>query len=81
MSAAARISAGRIADVLLVPADALQTLDGRDVVYRQKRGGFEAVPVEVLRRGRDQAAIRGGVNAGDRVALSPPDAGPKAKGK
>jgi HlyD family secretion protein len=80
MSAAARISTGRLADVLLVPADALQTLDGRDVVYRQKRGGFEAVPVEVLRRGREQAAIRGGVGAGDKVALTRPDATPGAGG-
>ncbi|ODS58144.1 MAG: hypothetical protein ABS36_04465 [Acidobacteria bacterium SCN 69-37] len=72
MSAAARITVGELADVLLVPATAIAYDDGRTVVYRQMRRSFEPVPVEVIRRGRDQAAIAGPINPGDRIARSRP---------
>jgi HlyD family secretion protein len=77
MSAAARIAVGRLPDVLLVPADAVFYEAGRTVVYRAGRRGFDAVDVEVLRRGRDQAAVRGSVAAGDRVARTRPGAAPE----
>jgi multidrug efflux pump subunit AcrA (membrane-fusion protein) len=73
MSAKARIDVGRVPDVLLVPAEAVFNIDGRNLIYRRERRGFVQVPVEIVRRGRDQAAISGAVNAGDRVALSRPD--------
>jgi multidrug efflux pump subunit AcrA (membrane-fusion protein) len=31
------------------------------------------VPVEVVRRGREQAAIQTGLNEGDRIAVTRPD--------
>jgi multidrug efflux pump subunit AcrA (membrane-fusion protein) len=73
MSAAARITVGRIPDVLLVPAEAVFTVGGRTVVYRAARRGFETVPVEVIRHGRGQKAIRGDLAEGARVALTPPE--------
>lgn len=76
MSAVARIPVGRLPGVLLVPAAAVFTVDGRPVVYLERRGRYVPVDVQVLRRGRDQVALAGGVEAGDRVALvQPGDAG------
>lgn len=72
MSAAARITVGRVPDVLLVPSSVIFFEAGRTVVYRRNRGTFESVPIEVLRRGRDQAAISGPLSAGDRVARTRP---------
>jgi HlyD family secretion protein len=72
MSAVARIGVGQIPDVLLVPAKAVFTDGGRTVVYRFGRRSFEAVPIEVIRRGREQAAIKGPLSPGDRVALTSP---------
>lgn len=81
MSAAARITVGRVPDVLLVPAEAVFTVEGRTVVYRAARRGFEIVPVEVIRKGRGQAAIRGNVTPGSRVALTSPDEAAGQQGK
>ncbi len=72
MSAVARIATGRLPDMLLVPAGAVFAEGGRPVVYRQTRGGFETVSVEIVRRGRDQVALKG-VGEGDRLRLTPPD--------
>ena len=72
MSAAARITVGKIPDVLLVPSAAIFYEEGRTVVYRLARRGFEAKPVEVIRRGREQAAISGDIKDGDRIARTRP---------
>ncbi len=72
MSAAARISVGQLPDVLLVPAGAIFYEDGRTVVYRQGRRSLDPVPVEVIRRGRDQAAVSGDLSPGDRVSRTRP---------
>lgn len=74
MSAVARIPVGRLPNVLLVPAAAVFTVEGRPVVYVERRGEYVAVDVQVVRRGRDQVALAGGVEAGDRVALTQPGA-------
>ncbi len=63
MSAVARIEVGKIADVLLVPAAAVHVADGLTVVHVVTRSGVVAVPVDVIRRGRDEAAIAGEVAA------------------
>lgn len=68
MSAAARITVGRLPDVLLVPSSAIFFEAGDTVVFKAGRRGFEPVAIEVLRRGRDQAAISGPLSAGDRIA-------------
>lgn len=78
MSAVARIATGRLPDMLLVPSGAVFTKEGRPIVYRQTRGGFEPVAIEIIRRGRDQIALKG-VAEGDRISLAPPsDAAPEA---
>ena len=75
MSAAARVEVGHLADALLVPAQAVFVVDGQPLVYRFDRGAFTPVHIAVVKRDADQAAIRGPVNAGDRVALAKPPEG------
>jgi HlyD family secretion protein len=75
MSAAARITVGRLPDVLLVPVTAVSYEAGATVVYRVTRRGYAVTPVEILRRGRDQAAVSGDLAEGDRVARTRPDLG------
>jgi multidrug efflux pump subunit AcrA (membrane-fusion protein) len=81
MSAVARIEVGTLTDVLLVPANAVQRAGGTDVVHVVGRRGTIAVPVEVIRRGREQAAIVGEVQPGDRVALAAPAAPDSESGR
>ncbi len=74
MSAAVRIQVGRLADALLVPADAVSLVNGRPTVYRLDGSSFVACPVEITRRGREQIAVSAGVEAGDRLAARRPPA-------
>ncbi len=69
MTAAVRVAVGKLAGVLIVPVEAVSLVNGRPTVYRQVGSKFEATPVSVLKRGREQIAIASGVEAGDRVAL------------
>jgi hypothetical protein len=57
---------------LIVPTKAVYSDGGRPVVYRFSGRDFSAVPVEIIRRGRDQTAIKGTVSPGDRIALVSP---------
>lgn len=72
MSAAARITVGTIPDVLLVPSSCIFYEDGRTVVFRVGRRSYSAVPVEIIRRSRDQAAVKGALEPGDRIARKRP---------
>jgi multidrug efflux pump subunit AcrA (membrane-fusion protein) len=72
MSAAARITAGRIPDVILIPSSCIFYEDGKTVVFRLGRRKYEPVPIEIVRRGREQAAIKGPIEAGDRIARTRP---------
>lgn len=45
---------------------AVQSLDGKEVVFVEEGDSFEARPVEVGRRDNEWAEIRSGVKAGDR---------------
>jgi multidrug efflux pump subunit AcrA (membrane-fusion protein) len=81
MTAVARIATGRVPDMLLVPTAALFPAEGRLVVYRRGRHQFDAVPVEVVRRGREQVAVTGPLSPGDRVALVKPPTGGTAGGR
>jgi HlyD family secretion protein len=74
MSGMARVTVGRLPQMLLVPPQAVFLEDGRAVVYRLHGGAFVETPVDVVKRSKDQAAIKGPVQAGDRVALRRPDA-------
>ncbi len=72
MSAVARIGVGEIPDVLIVPAKAIFMDGGRPSVYRFNGREFVAVTVEVVRRDREQAAVKGALEAGDRISLVSP---------
>ena len=74
MSAVARIPVGRLPNVLLVPAAAVFTVDGRPVVYVERRGEYVKTDVQIIRRGRDQVALANGLEPGVRVALTQPGA-------
>ncbi len=74
MTAVARIATDRVADVTLVPAEAIFQRDGAPVVYRLSGSRFEEQRIEVARRGREQAIVSGGVKAGERVATKRPPA-------
>ena len=53
---------------LTVPEDAVQNLDGRDVLFVRTAQGFRPQPVLVGTRSGGVAQILSGVNAGDQVA-------------
>jgi hypothetical protein len=68
MSAASRITVGQVPNVLVVPPGTIFNEAGRTVVFRRSGRAFEPVAVEVIRRGREQAAVAGGLEAGDRIS-------------
>lgn len=72
MTSAVRIATGKIPDMLLVPTAALFPAEGRLVVYRRGRRQFDAVPVELVRRGREQVAVKADLKPGDFVSLVKP---------
>jgi HlyD family secretion protein len=73
MTATARIAADRLPDATLVPVEAIFQKDGRPVVYRLHGSKFDEQSIEIARRGREQAAVSGGVRAGDKLAVRRPD--------
>ncbi len=74
MSGVARIAVGKIPDQLLVPAGAIFPSEGRLIVYKRAGSGFDEVAVEIVRRGREQVAVKGALGPGDHVALVVPKA-------
>lgn len=74
MSAVARIPVGRLPNVLLVPAAAVFMVEGRPVVYVERRREYVKTDVQIIRRGRDQVALANGLEPGVRVALTQPGA-------
>lgn len=72
MSATARVAVGRIDNATLVPAAAVFSVDGQQVVYKLDGREFKKTVIDVLRRGREQVAVRSGVAAGDKLALIDP---------
>ncbi|HWK09681.1 MAG TPA: efflux RND transporter periplasmic adaptor subunit [Vicinamibacterales bacterium] len=73
MTATARIAADRLPNTTLVPVEAIFQKDGRPVVYRLDGSKFDEQPIEIVRRGREQAAVSAGVAAGDKLAVRRPD--------
>jgi multidrug efflux pump subunit AcrA (membrane-fusion protein) len=74
MTATARIAADRLPNMTLVPAEAIFQKDGRPIVYRLNGSKFEEQTIEIVRRGREQAAVTAGVTTGDKLAVRRPDA-------
>jgi multidrug resistance efflux pump len=73
MSAMAKVVVGRLPDMYLVPPQAVFLVDGRTLVYRLDGRKFVATPVEVVKRSKEQAAIKGPIGVGMRVALTKPE--------
>jgi HlyD family secretion protein len=67
-----RVAVERLQNVLLLPAEAVFSDAGEDIVYILRRNSLQRTVVEVERRNADQVAVRGGVDVGDRVALKNP---------
>jgi cobalt-zinc-cadmium efflux system membrane fusion protein len=55
---------------IVVPAEAVQTLEGRDVVFVRTPTGFAARPVTVGARGAGHAAIVAGLRPGETIATA-----------
>jgi HlyD family secretion protein len=73
MTATARIAADRLPNVTLVPVETIFQHNGRPVVYRLRGSKFDEQPIDIVRRGREQAAVGAGVEPGDRLASHRPD--------
>lgn len=52
---------------IVLPEEAVQQIEGRDVVFVQVKGGFQAVPVSVGSRSGGRAEIREGLRPGQTV--------------
>jgi RND family efflux transporter MFP subunit len=72
MTGVARIATERVPDVILVPAESIFQRDGAPIVYRLDESEFVEAPVEVVKRGKEQAIIASGVKPGERVATRRP---------
>ena len=72
MNGAMDVVVNRIPNAISVPVKALFTQGGKPVVYAAEKGGYRAVPVNVLARNPDEAAIQG-IPAGANVALVEPE--------
>ncbi len=81
MSGVARIAVGKIPDQLLLPSGAIFPSEGRLIVYRRSGSHFDEVPVEIVRRGREQVAVKAKLSPGDHVALVVPKANAAQAGK
>ncbi|MRH01598.1 efflux RND transporter periplasmic adaptor subunit [Xanthomonas sontii] len=70
-AAGSPVSAVLVADgqdsALSVPADAVQTVEGRNAVFVAVAGGFKAQPVLVGRRAGDRIEILGGLRGDERI--------------
>lgn len=55
-------------DTIVLTEDAVQQVDGRDMVFVQTKGGFQAIRVSVGSRGNGRVEILQGLRAGQTVA-------------
>lgn len=75
MTARINIVAESVKNVLLVPIEAVSNLDGNCVCYLWRIGKFEIRQVDCGKSTDDFVEIVSGLEAGDQVALSPPQVG------
>lgn len=57
-------------DRIVVPEEAVQTLNGSDVVFEQVKGGFQARPVTTGQRGAGRIEIVSGIGPGKVIATT-----------
>ena len=61
-------SVARASKSIVVPEEAVQSVEGRDVVFVRTAKGFQSRPVTVGQRGAGRAEIVSGLNAGQTIA-------------
>ena len=61
----ARIRSGKEGIPLLIPKNAVQTIEGNLVVFVPAEGGFEATPISTGRSDRTHVEVISGISAGD----------------
>ncbi|MFZ0638893.1 MAG: efflux RND transporter periplasmic adaptor subunit [Candidatus Acidiferrales bacterium] len=76
MSANVRIAVDRVAEGIVVPAEAVFQKSGQSVAYVLHGSRFDERPIEVARRSGDQVLVAKGLQAGERVALRDPNPTP-----
>jgi HlyD family secretion protein len=69
----ARITAGDIADAIVVPRSAVVRKDGSQIVYVRRGARFEPVAVTLGAGDLIQVVVKDGLRPGDVLALNPPD--------
>jgi RND family efflux transporter MFP subunit len=72
MSASLRVAVEKVADSLILPAEAIFQKSGRSVAYVLRGGNYEERTLTVTRRGSGKVVVSGGVSAGDKVATRDP---------
>lgn len=72
MTAVARIATDRVPDVVLVPAESVFQKDGSPIVYVVDGSMFVEQPIQLSRRGKEQAVVTAGLEPGRRIAARRP---------
>jgi RND family efflux transporter MFP subunit len=72
MGAVVRVAVDRVADGIVIPANALFRKAGQTVTYVRHGSKFDETPVEVLRRSGEEALIAKGLQPGQQLALKDP---------
>jgi multidrug efflux pump subunit AcrA (membrane-fusion protein) len=73
MSAVIRLQVREADDAVTVPASAIINVDGRDTVWAVRGDSYERVPVTLGVQGEDIVQVTGGLDAGQRIAVSGAD--------
>jgi HlyD family secretion protein len=74
MTAAVNIVVSELEDALVVPNDAIVSIDGQDHVYVKRGGGYEAVPVELGSYSSYYSEVlEADIELGELIVLNPPD--------
>lgn len=63
-------SRGEVSDAIVIPEEALQSLEGRDVVFLRTQRGFRASKVTVGRRSAGRVEITSGLKPGQIIATT-----------
>lgn len=72
VSAKVEIIIEELSDVLTVPIQAVTTVDGQQLCYRNKGGELEPIPVEVGKFNTKYIEIKSGLEEGQEITLNPP---------
>ncbi len=73
MSAVVRLQVREADDAVTVPASAIINVDGKDTVWAVRGETYERVPVTLGVQGEDVVQVTGGIDAGQRIAVSGAD--------